>query len=108
MQSSMHDLSWYSALSNNNENAELLRRYMTGAGFNGLSSEWWHFQDDESRIAYGINSFLWTGVSPEGWRADDGGWKYRRSDGSYYVSTTAAISGVSYTFDESGYAAEAE
>lgn len=108
MQSSLHDLSWYSVLSRNNENADLLNQYMTGAGFNELSSEWWHFQDDESRLAYGINSFMWSGVSPEGWRADDGGWKYRRSDGTYYTSVTVSISGTSYTFDENGYATEAE
>lgn len=108
MQSSMHDLSWYSVLYRNNENADLLNQYMTGAGFNELSSEWWHFQDDESRIAYGINTSMWGGVSPEGWRADDGGWKYRRSDGTYYASVTVSISGTSYIFDENGYAVAVE
>ena len=30
----------------NNGNANTLSRFMTGAGFNTLASEWWHFQDD--------------------------------------------------------------
>ena len=30
----------------NNANANKLSSFMTGAGFNTLASEWWHFQDD--------------------------------------------------------------
>ena len=78
---------------------------MTGVGMNGLSSEWWHFQDDDTREAIGLNSALDTGVSPEGWTQDDGGWRYRRSDGSFVRSTSMAVDGRTYTFDKEGYAA---
>ncbi len=49
MQTQMHDLSVYSVLERNNGPADLLNRYMTEAGFNILRSEWWHFQDNETR-----------------------------------------------------------
>ena len=45
-------LSWANADSAaylNNDNAKLLEKYMTATGMRGLSSEWWHFQDDETR-----------------------------------------------------------
>lgn len=103
MQSAMHDLSWHSALAQNNENANLLAKYMKGAGFNDLSSEWWHFQDDETRSAIGLNTYLDKGVSVEGWKKDDRGWKYRLADGGYYRNTTAAVEGKNCTFDEAGY-----
>ena len=73
MQSGMHDLSWYSETYLNNLNAKLLEGYMKAVGMNGLSSEWWHFQDDATRKAIGLNSSLEKGVSPEGWTQDDGG-----------------------------------
>ena len=53
MQTSMHDLSWYSASANNNANANLLRDIMVGAGFIGIASEWWHFNDLEANAAIG-------------------------------------------------------
>ncbi len=49
MQTSMHDLSHYAAVSENNKNSNLLRDVMVGAGFGTLSTEWWHFQDDDTR-----------------------------------------------------------
>ncbi len=49
MQTQMHDLSVYSVLERNNRSADILNQYMTGAGFNILRSEWWHFQDNETR-----------------------------------------------------------
>lgn len=105
MQSDMHDLSWYSILAQNNENADLLASYMKGAGYNGLSSEWWHFQDDETRNALGLG-YLEKGVSPEGWKKDDLGWKYRLADGSCYYACTVMIEEKERTFDENGYLVE--
>lgn len=64
MQTAMHDLSYHSVLAENNDNANLLAKYMTEGGFNDLVSEWWHFQDDESRKALGLNYSLEEGISP--------------------------------------------
>jgi len=105
MQSEIHDLSWYAATDRDNDNARLLAGYMTGVGMNGLSSEWWHFQDDDTRKAIGLNTSLYKGVSAEGWTQDDSGWRYRNADGSFLRNTAASIDGRSYTFDDSGYAA---
>lgn len=105
MQSVIHDLSWYSETYRNTLNAKLLEEYMTGVGMKGLSSEWWHFQDDASRGAIGLNSALDKGVSPEGWTQDDGGWRYRRSDGSFVRSASLEVDGRTYAFDGEGYAA---
>ena len=105
MQSVIHDLSWYSETYRNTLNAKLLEGYMTAVGMKGLSSEWWHFQDDDSQRAIGLNSALDKGVSPEGWVQDDGGWRYRRSDGSFVRSASLALDGRTYTFDKEGYAA---
>ncbi len=102
MQSDMHDLSWYSISARNNENADLLAFYMKGAGYNGLSSEWWHFQDDETRDQLQLG-YLEAGVSPEGWKKDELGWKYRLADGSYYYAVTVMIEKKECTFNEAGY-----
>lgn len=104
MQSAMHDLSWYSELKRNNVNARVLASIMEGVGFNGLSSEWWHFQDDEVRKELGIDFYLAKGVSGECWMANDNGWQYRQANGRYHANTTVTIDGVEYTFDEAGYA----
>lgn len=104
MQSVIHDLSWYAATDRNNLNAKLLASYMTAVGMNGLSSEWWHFQDDRTRSAIGLNASLYTGVSPEGWTQDDTGWRYRGKNGSFFRNTTATVDGRLYTFDAWGYA----
>ncbi len=104
MQSGIHDLSWYAATDRDNDNAKLLAGYMTGVGMNGLRSEWWHFQDDETRKAIGLNASLYKGVSAEGWTQDDSGWRYRNADGSFLRNTAAAVDGRSYTFDSNGYA----
>ena len=102
MQTSMHDLSWYSASARNNANAELLRSIMNGAGFGGIASEWWHYQDNEImfRNAYPP---LKTGVSAECWVADHNGWRYRLANGSFYANCTQTIGEESYSFDENGY-----
>ena len=102
MQTSMHDLSWYSELARNNGNADILARIMAEAGFTGIVSEWWHFQDDWAKDAL-KPAYLWDGVSPEGWMADDLGWRYRRANGEYWTDSSEYINGVLYSFDKNGY-----
>ena len=106
MQSAIHDLSWYSAAYLNNDNAKLLEKYMTATGMRGLSSEWWHFQDDETREAIGLTSYLFKGVSMEGWTRDDQGWRYRDEDGSVLRDTSFTVDGKRYTADQDGYVRE--
>ena len=103
MQTSMHDLSWYSEINRNNSNANLLDRIMKSAGFGGLTSEWWHFQDNEARETLKLENFMQAGIGPACWMADDNGWRYRTSDGRYVTDTTTEIDGVTYTFDRQGY-----
>lgn len=105
MQSQMHDLSWYSIPAQNNDNADLLASYMEGAGYHGISSEWWHFQDDETRNRLQLG-YMEKGVSPEGWKKDALGWKYRLADGSYYYAVTVMIDNKECTFNEGGYLVE--
>ena len=105
MQTDIHDLSWYSSLEENNENADLLASYMTGVGYKDLFSEWWHFQDNETRYELDLG-YLEEGVSPEGWKKDDRGWKYRAADGSYYCACTVTIEEKERTFNEKGYLVE--
>jgi len=102
MQTSMHDLSWYSIARRNNDNANTLYRIMNEAGLRNIYSEWWHFQDNEiyERHAY---QPLKSGVSWECWVADNNGWRYRLADGSFFANCTRTIGGQSYTFDENGY-----
>ena len=102
MQSAIHDLSHYSELGKNNKEANTLTKIMTGAGFGGLVSEWWHFQDNDALNNLGLTA-VWEGVSPECWMADDYGWRYRFHNGSYFKSCTATIGGVQYVFDDNGY-----
>lgn len=104
MQTPIHDLSHYSELKKNNKNAKLLSGIMKDAGFGGLVSEWWHFQDDDAQKALKLDH-LWEGVSGECWMADDHGWRYRRSNGTYYTDRTVTIDGTEYTFDAEGYIA---
>ena len=106
MQTDMHDLSWHSALPYNNENADLLAKYMKGIGFHDLTSEWWHFQDDETRNELGLNTYLASGLEITGWKKDDRGWKYRQEDGSYFTGGKLTVDGREYTFDEEGYCVE--
>jgi len=102
MQTSMHDLSWYSARALNNDNAKLLYEIMTDAGFWSISSEWWHYQDNEIYNKH-LYRPLKTGVSWQCWVADRNGWRYRLNDGSFYANRTETIDGQDYTFDENGY-----
>ncbi len=103
MQSAMHDLSWNSVVGRDNENAKILEKYMTGAGFAGLSSEWWHFQDNETRESINLTTYLEGGVSVEGWKCNDRGWRYRLANGEYLKDTTQKIDSTEYSFDEKGY-----
>ncbi len=107
MQSAIHDLSWYSAVYRNNDNADLLASYMTAAGMRGLSSEWWHFQDDETREAIGLTSYLYKGVNAGGWTRDDRGWRYRDPGGRYYRNASVTVDGKRYTLDRDGYTSQA-
>lgn len=102
MQTSMHDLSWYSELKRNNANARTLSAIMRSVGFSGLISEWWHFNDLEAMNTF-QPIYQKAGVSAECWMANDHGWRYRRADGSYYVLCTVEIDGAWYTFDKNGY-----
>lgn len=104
MQTPMHDLTWYSELRLNNDNANLLKEIMVGAGFSGLASEWWHYQDNET-----LNTFapppLWNGVTPEGWVTTDGeNWRYQNQFGDYLTDCVADIDGECYAFDAEGFA----
>lgn len=106
MQSAIHDLSWYSATYLNNDNAKLLEKYMTAAGMRGLTSEWWHFQDDETRDSIGLGGYLYKGVDLGGWTRDERSWRYREADGTYYQNTAAVIDGKRRAFDRDGYTSE--
>jgi D-alanyl-D-alanine dipeptidase len=105
MQSEIHDLSWHASTANNDASAGMLADYMRTAGFGTLFSEWWHFQDMDT-----LNTleppYRREGVTPEGWRADDRGWRYRCADGSFLAGETREIDGVRYTFGEDGYILE--
>lgn len=102
MQTSMHDLSWYSELKRNNENADTLAAIMESVGFSGLISEWWHFNDLEAQNSL-APPYQKSGVSAQCWMADDFGWRYRRADGLYVLNCSEMIDGVWCTFDENGY-----
>lgn len=104
MQTEMHDLSHFSVRYKNNKNANLLKKFMEGAGFGGLVSEWWHYQDNEVRDSMNVPT-LWGGVNAEGWKLSDNGWRYRYRNGTYAIGTVT-IEGVSYVFDEQGYLAQ--
>ena len=59
MQSDMHDLSIYSVINRDNDEALILDNIMKAAGFGGLTSEWWHFQDNETRKNLSLNTYMW-------------------------------------------------
>ena len=102
MQTPIHDLSWYSETAKNNNYAKKLASIMKGAGFNGLVSEWWHFQDDDALSGLELPA-LFNGVTPEGWVKDYKGWRYRRVSGIYYTDCKKTIDGMDCTFDAQGY-----
>lgn len=102
MQTSMHDLSQYSVTGRNNDNAKTLANIMTGAGFGVLTTEWWHFQDNETRWQLNL-PWAREGVTAEGWMKDETGWRYRTKTGSFYAGQTVTLHGTEYTFDQYGY-----
>lgn len=108
MQSSMHDLSQYSVIALNNGNARLLEKYMAAAGMamRGQNSEWWHFQDDDTKEAIGLSAYLVKGVTAEGWTRDSVGWRYRDGKGRYTRDATVTVDGQEYSFDAGGYVME--
>lgn len=102
MQTPMHDLSWYSALENNTESADLLQSIMVAAGFATLQSEWWHFQDAEAFETL-EPAYLTDGITARCWVKDDFGWRYRLEDGTFLTDCVEQIDGISYEFDSLGY-----
>ncbi len=104
MQSTMHDLSQYSVLSLNTESADTLSDIMYGAGFYGLVSEWWHFQDNETRKSQSLIQVP-NGISAECWVKDDTGWRYRSAKGGYFTGKTLELGGKTYSFSN-GYLTE--
>jgi D-alanyl-D-alanine dipeptidase len=104
MQTSIHDLSWYSEPAANNENATALREIMTGAGLTTLDSEWWHFQDEEAKQNLTQMKPLEGGVNARCWVRDNTGWRYRTEDGSWLKDCIWQLDGISYSFDDEGYA----
>lgn len=104
-QSTMHDLSWYSVLDSNTDDAKRLSKIMKGVGFSDLFSEWWHFSDAEMLEDYDL-PYCYGGVSAACWVYDGTGWRYRTENGTFLVSTTETVEGKTCTFDENGYVTE--
>lgn len=102
MQTSIHDLTWYSERKRNNYDANRLSKFMTDAGFGTLTSEWWHFQDNEAKDSL-KPAYLGEGVDPGRWARDDTGWRYYLDNGKRYYYCTKKIDGVTYIFDQQGY-----
>ena len=102
MQTDIHDLSWYSARNQNNENAKQLSNIMTSAGYGYISSEWWHYQDDQIYNQLSLPSVN-QGVTAECWVTNGYGWRYRDVNGTYAVDCTRTIDGVVYSFNSDGY-----
>lgn len=102
MQTSMHDLSWYSSRGRNDSDAKVLTKIMTGAGFGTIKSEWWHYQDNDSRSNLNLATVK-NGVNCECWMQDVHGWRYREKSGEYLTDCKETIDGVEYVFDAYGY-----
>jgi hypothetical protein len=95
-------MSAYSVTSRNTKGAKTLASIMESAGFTGVKTQWWHFYDAATQTKF-KPEYQSAGVTPEGWMADDRGWRYRRDDGEYLSGCTQTIDGVSCTFDRDGY-----
>lgn len=106
MQTAIHDLSHYAVLRNNNDAANQLADYMLDAGFSPLSTEWWHFQDDDTRDALYLTTYQEQGISLEGWHKDLSGWYYCQQNGNRIRNQTVTLHDQSYTFDHEGYVME--
>ena len=94
-------------MARNNQNANILRKLMTEAGFAGVDAKWWHFQDIETRGTVKPQSLYW-GVTLKGWTYDGMGWRYRDETGSFYRAISRNIDGTTYEFDSNGYVIEPE
>lgn len=105
MQTAIHDLSHFSILSENNENADLLGSIMLPAGFTGLMSEWWHFQDNDAKADLPLVQVI-DGVTAEGWTRDAVGWRYRDAKGTYVAGQSATLGSTVYSFSDDGYLIE--
>lgn len=105
MQTTIHDLSHYSILSENNENADRLGSIMLPAGFSGLMSEWWHFQDNDAKADLPLVQ-VYGGVTAEGWIRDAGGWRYRNAKGAYLAGQSVTLGSSVYAFRDDGYLIE--
>lgn len=102
MQTSMHDLSWYSSRGRNDSDAKTLTNIMTSVGFGTIKSEWWHYQDNDALDDLNP-AVLKNGVSCEGWKADVHGWRYREKNGEYITDGYETVDGYTYYFDAEGY-----
>ena len=108
MQTKMHDLSWQSEIKLNNNYANILYSIMTQAGFGGLTSEWWHYQDNDALNDLKLTNFMYTGISARCWMVDENGWRYRNTSGIYETNCVKNIDGIAYNFDAQGYATVTE
>lgn len=104
MQATIHDLSCYAAQYRNNDNAKRLWDIMTSAGFGDLSTEWWHFQDNDAKNTLSPVR-VQNGFTGACWIHDNIGWRYRTDSGSFYSNGNATIGQKTYHFDASGYIA---
>lgn len=105
MQTGIHDLSAYSVVNRNNSYAKTLADIMKAAGFGPLVSEWWHFQDNETRQQLSPPA-LYNGIDGEGWKTNGLGWRYRYRDGTYAADAELTLGGTLCVFDENGYLME--
>lgn len=105
MQTAIHDLSHFSILSENNDNARLLSSIMLPAGFTGLMSEWWHFQDNQAKAELPLVQIP-GGVTAEGWVKDGTGWRYRTAKGTFLSGQTATLGDTACVFNDEGYLVE--
>lgn len=102
MQAPVHELSHLAVLDKNTEAANLMMELMTGLGYNNLRSEWWHFQDDNAHVTWQIPAIA-GGLSIEGFKRDDFGWRYQNADGTFVQGESLRIDGRTYAFDAQGY-----
>ena len=88
--------------------ANTLATIMKGAGFAGLSSEWWHFQDNDAINDLKLTNYMYNGITAQCWVVDEHGWRYRDADGRYVTDCRKTVDEITYEFDEQGYATATE
>ncbi len=104
MQSGINDISVFSLPEQNNESSNLLKSIMESCGFSLNATKWYHFQDNNVSESFDTVAVI-EGLSIEGWKRDENGWRYRNADGSY-ATGTATINEKEYSFDQNGYMEE--